>query len=268
MHLQEQHRDLQGLPVAKYHGKWPFVRVLGYQEFCSSMFSLLNLVAHVVGYRRLNNVCQQLNEISKEHGYPYLYLIAVSALFNINTWFWSWMFHMRDTPFTEAMDYLSASSNLFMGCFLCIVRVGGLRRFNDVSAVGFPVALVALAHMFYMLFVKFDYGWNMTVCLTCGIGQACVWMVWVIYVTHPIRWHFIFFFVGMHGIMLLEVLDFPPIMWGLVDTHSLWHLLTPPFVLLWYSFFEHDARHNAERHLCVVLSPDHLGRNKGDNKDD
>jgi hypothetical protein len=54
------------------------------------------------------------------------------------------------------------------------------------------------------------------VCLICPEDQPNVFVgdddlyagglqVWVIYVTHPIRWHFIFFFVGMHGIMLLEV---------------------------------------------------------------
>lgn len=33
--------------------------------------------------------------------------------------------------------------------------------------------------------------------------------------------------------VLLELLDFPPLLW-VVDAHSLWHLSTVPLPLLWY----------------------------------
>mmetsp|Transcript_39032 Transcript_39032/g.84923 ORF Transcript_39032/g.84923 Transcript_39032/m.84923 type:complete len:359 (-) Transcript_39032:258-1334(-) len=267
MHLQEEHRSMQGLSPVKYYGKWPFVRAFGHQEICSSMFSLLNLAAHLYGYMRLRKVCLGLSEHAR---YPYFYLLTISAVLNINSWFWSWLFHMRDTPLTERLDYLSASTNIFNGVFLCVVRVAGLQRDREVAAVAAVVALVTLGHMYYMLFVKFDYGWNMQICLLAGVGQACLWMVWVLYVVHPIRSSFILFFIAMHTLMLLEVLDFSPVLWGLVDAHSLWHLLTPPWVLLWYSFFEHDARYNASRHLCVVLAPDHFTgkKSKEEDKDD
>ena len=36
-----------------------------------------------------------------------------------------------------------------------------------------------------------------------------------------------------------------------------------------HSFFEHDARYNATRHLCVVLAPDHfIGKKKDDDEKD
>lgn len=41
------------------------------------------------------------------------------------------------------------------------------------------------------------------------------------------RWMFVVFVVGMHACMLLEVLDFPPLL-GLLDAHALWHAATPP----------------------------------------
>ena len=33
--------------------------------------------------------------------------------------------------------------------------------------------------------------------------------------------------------VLLELLDFPPLLW-VVDAHALWHLSTVPLPLLWY----------------------------------
>ena len=47
------------------------------------------------------------------------------------------------------------------------------------------------------------------------------------------RWTWVAFVVGMHVCMLLEVMDFPPL-FGLVETHALWHATTPPFVFVWY----------------------------------
>lgn len=40
--------------------------------------------------------------------------------------------------------------------------------------------------------------------------------------------------------MLLEVLDFPPIL-GVLDAHSLWHAATAPLAYLFYSFIECDT---------------------------
>lgn len=40
--------------------------------------------------------------------------------------------------------------------------------------------------------------------------------------------------------MLLEVLDFPPLL-GILDAHSLWHAATAPLAYLFYSFVEGDT---------------------------
>ena len=43
--------------------------------------------------------------------------------------------------------------------------------------------------------------------------------------------------------VMLELLDFPPILW-LVDAHALWHLSTVPIPLLWY-------RYETDNSLCI-----------------
>ena len=40
----------------------------------------------------------------------------------LNCWFWSCVFHTRDTPFTEKMDYFSAFSAVLFSFYAMIVR--------------------------------------------------------------------------------------------------------------------------------------------------
>ncbi len=41
--------------------------------------------------------------------------------------------------------------------------------------------------------------------------------------------------------VLLELLDFPPLLWTF-DSHALWHASTAPVHFLWYSFLIEDGR--------------------------
>lgn len=43
------------------------------------------------------------------------------------------------------------------------------------------------SHIAYMLQVKFDYGWNMTLCLAAGITQSVAWVWWCARNCHPAR---------------------------------------------------------------------------------
>jgi hypothetical protein len=50
MHQVVAARLRRGAPVQQYHGKWPFVRVLGVQEPASVLFSLANLAGYLIGF--------------------------------------------------------------------------------------------------------------------------------------------------------------------------------------------------------------------------
>lgn len=83
-----------GSKIHQYHGKWPFVRILGIQEPASVIFSLFNGYYHYKGLKKYLKV-QGINQ----HNYrSILFWYGTSA---VNVWFWSAVFHTRDFPFTE-----------------------------------------------------------------------------------------------------------------------------------------------------------------------
>ena len=81
------------LPVQQFHGKWPFIRILGVQEPASAFFSILNLLPHVYMLRKI------IRTIPSD---TITYRVWVGyALVSINTWIWSTVFHTRDWDLTE-----------------------------------------------------------------------------------------------------------------------------------------------------------------------
>ena len=81
------------LPVQQFHGKWPFIRILGVQEPASAFFSISNLLPHVYMLRKI------IRTIPSD---TITYRVWVGyALVSINTWIWSTVFHTRDWDLTE-----------------------------------------------------------------------------------------------------------------------------------------------------------------------
>lgn len=251
-------------PVIKYFGKWPFIRVLGMQELASVFFSLLNLAAHAHCLHRLLAMHTSLTAAAPSGGssgsplranggnagaaagttaggYPYLWAWVLYACASMNAWIWSSVFHNRDTPVTERLDYLVGANVLVAVSLLTtLVRVGGLATAPRAGAAAAVVALGLLCHYHYMLYVKFDYSYNMALCISLGVAQGLTWLVWVTRVRHPGRRHMYLFLAAVHVAMLLEVLDFPPL-GRLVDAHALWHAATVPLTYVWYAFVGADA---------------------------
>ena len=210
MHAHHGARSARGLPALKYRGKWPFSRALGLQEAFSSAASVANLLAHVLARRRWTPAERAAE---REGGYAAVWYAY--TLTQANLWVWSALFHARDTPRTEALDYLSAAAGVLV-CAACVwVRVAELRGARQ--ALPFAAAAAAwTAHARYMLYVRFDYGWSVRFCIAVGLAQSLAMVGWAYLRRHPARATLAGFLIVLHVAMLLEILDFPPL-FGLVD---------------------------------------------------
>ncbi|EHB12028.1 Post-GPI attachment to proteins factor 3 [Heterocephalus glaber] len=92
LYLQEGHR------VPQFHGKWPFFRFLFFQEPASAVASFLNGLAGLV------MLCHYRTSVPASS--PMYHTCVAFAWVSLNAWFWSTVFHTRDTELTEGLSLL------------------------------------------------------------------------------------------------------------------------------------------------------------------
>ncbi|RKP07945.1 Per1-like-domain-containing protein [Thamnocephalis sphaerospora] len=237
-HCQIQVTDQRlafGEPVLKYHGKWPLVRILGAQEPAAVLFSVWNGYAHWKNRAVLAN-----------HVHPHYYLRPVLlgyAITGINTWLWSAVFHVRDTPFTEKLDYFSAGFGILYGFYLAVCRVFGVQRPRRQRLLLLGCVALFGVHIIYMCArSQFDYGHHQLVCAVVGVAHNLLWCGWALRHcrTRPYAWQVIALVVCVSSTLLLGLLNQQPLGWYL-DAHALWHAATAPLVFWWYRFLLADC---------------------------
>ncbi|KAK4454660.1 Per1-like-domain-containing protein [Podospora aff. communis PSN243] len=227
--------------VEQFHGKWPFVRVLGMQEPMSVLFSAGNFLAHYDGLH--NKILAKIPAT-----YPLRRFYVMLAYVSMAAWVFSVIFHVRDFPVTEQLDYFGAGASVLYGMFYTPVRVFRLDRSSKAGVLRawavFCIVLYCM-HVAYLKLWTWDYTYNMTANVACGVVQNALWswfsfhryrksgMMWAV-------WPGIVVALVLCA-MSLELLDFPPI-WGALDAHSLWHLGTIAPTILFYNFLVRDAQ--------------------------
>jgi len=232
--------EKDGGNVPQFYGKWPFVRVLGVQEPASAVFSVLNLLSHVamLMYFRAR----------VPSAAPLFLVWHFYSLSNVNAWLWSTVFHVRDTNFTEMMDYFSAIFMVLTSLFAVCVRVPAAQHRRRVGCCAGAVLLCFfIYHVHYLAFVSFDYNYNMKANVIAGLLNAAGWVWWSWRVRKRQRyvWKAVVSIVWLSTMLLLELLDFPPLGWTL-DAHSLWHLGTILIPVLWYRFLVADCLYEVD----------------------
>lgn len=231
-----------GQGVVQFHGKWPFFRFFGIQELASVIFSMANFVPHYKGYVMLKN----LNKRKPNSLIPYYIGFAFVGM---NSWVWSSVFHTRDFPVTEKLDYFSAGLSVLYGFFFATVRIFRLDKPSNKSirlVLTVICTALYLAHVSYLSFIKFDYGYNMMANVIVGALQLIMWSVYSFSQFAKTRqlWSLMPFglCVTISAAMGLELFDFPPYMF-MVDAHSLWHAATVVPCFLWYTWMRKDLQY-------------------------
>jgi len=219
--------------VPQFHGKWPFVRVFGIQEPASTIFSILNLCSNLY---MLNWFIKTVPSTTQMFSVWVLYSLTA-----VNAWIWSTVFHTRDTHFTEMMDYFCAFSTVLFSLLVVCLRVVGTNNARTVLVSALCAAFFS-HHIYSMAFIRFDYGYNMKVNVVVGAVNGICWLAWAYthYGDGPHVKKGVGAILVLTGSVLLELLDFPPLMWT-IDSHALWHLATAPLPLLWYQFAAGDC---------------------------
>ena len=228
------------LSIPQFYGKWPFLRLAGIQEPASVLFSILNGVTVWIGFKRF------YAEVPRSA--PMYNLVVFQFFLAENAWFWSVVYHCRDLPLTEKMDYFCATSIVLCSLYVCIYRYAielPHKSRKYVCWITFHVVVIVyFGHISYLSFVKFDYGYNMLFNVICGLSSCFLAILFWIFRRHTLHYAWKFPVVGILSCILLvfEVFDFPPWLW-MVDAHSIWHLSTVPLPLLLYSFVVDDQLH-------------------------
>ncbi|KAI0668401.1 Per1-like protein [Trametes maxima] len=263
MHLITDRATQHGAPIQQYYGKWPFWRFAGMQEPASVLFSVFNFVAHAGGARKL--------QARVADGHPMKRYYLLFAFVSMNAWIWSSVFHTRDLPSTEKLDYFSAALAILYALYYTVVRLFHIYpvQRNRITASqpssSKSIILVAwtvvctcafLSHISYLtLLPRFDYTYNMVFNLVIGLAHNILWLTYSL----PSRFSIVRRYAGRPkfyrpdhaakpaifallttAATALELFDFPP--WGgIIDAHSLWHLATAPIAVFWYDFLVEDA---------------------------
>lgn len=230
--------------VEKYFGKWPFVKIGPIQEPASVLMSVINMLANAYCLKRLLGTFREKGHTVHQFKNT---LWMIHFVLATHAWIWSSVFHSRDVLATERLDYFSAGGLMVFDMYLSCCRVLSLS--SAAFRILFALALIVgyARHMYVMHFVKFDYGYHVGMCVGAGVIQSIAWILWLFCKQegreHPGKKFLALFVAAVNAAVLLEVLDFPPLL-DTVDAHALWHLATIPLTFLFYEFVARDVQMN------------------------
>ncbi|KAH9415496.1 Post-GPI attachment to proteins factor 3 [Dermatophagoides pteronyssinus] len=224
--------------VPQFYGKWTFYRLYGIQEPASFIFSIGNLATNLYCWKDYRIFGEYSND-------PFYNLWRIQAFISMNAWFWSMVFHARETPLTEKLDYFSAY--LIVIYLLYTITIKMITEMFDLKVKKIQISLAIPFIGFYIfhlirMYQRFDYGYNMKINIMTGITSTILWLVWC-FINRFHRKHIRKCFLSLAFVnicLVLELFDFAPIFYTF-DAHSIWHFATAFFPFFWYSFLKDEA---------------------------
>lgn len=267
-HWRQQHDQ----PMVKFYGKWPFIRWLGMQEFFLAVFSFANFY---VNWLAVRPVLRQVHKNDKSHIAPEYARILRQFLYLILGLMVGWLlltiFHIRDVPVTETLDYFGAFAIVLLNFNAIGYRLLGVFHWSSVARAAWHLSLI-IVYVFHCtkLYLHWDYGYNTQVNLVFGLLALAMWVIHSLLVKRafaadaagyanllqlmPFETALLnklrvvglaksqllpYLPIFLNGVMMLglsfELRDRPPWL-QMIDAHAMWHFFTiwPP--LLWYDW--------------------------------
>ncbi|RKP29981.1 Per1-domain-containing protein [Metschnikowia bicuspidata] len=277
-------RRANGEDMCQFHGKWPFLRVLGIQELASAVFSIANFFPHLQGFKQAGEALRTAPKTKYNVIKGPMRTIQFVLLVTMCAWVFSTIYHIRDFLITEQLDYYFAGLTVLAGFYGIGHRYFRLylpsRR--HYLLLFLSMCVLAYAGHVYRLVSDWLYTYNMTANIVVGVLQNILWCLTCyslytkyyeldrlgisydtqkhlgytngtrmilgsfycqsakLYSLYPLA----ICFVVVLGISL-ELSDFPPVFFELVDTHSLWHFVTAISSYMgWYKWMIWDISEN------------------------
>lgn len=285
-------RKAKGEEIYQFHGKWPFLRVFGIQELASAVFSIANFFPHYIGFWEVSKTIVNLPSEKYNALKRPLRNVQFVAFVTMCAWIFSTIYHVRDFLITERLDYYFAGLTVLSGFYGIGYRYLRLYLPTRRLYLFLFTALCILSYCGHVYYLVSDwlYTYNMRANIAVGILQNVFWALtcYSLYYryyamesnneNYDLKKHlqytqgstlilgdfynrsaklFSLYPLAICSIVLLgislEIFDFPPIFYDLVDAHSLWHLVTAvPSYMGWYKWMIWDICENVWADLLPV----------------
>lgn len=148
------------LTVCYLYFQWPFIKFLGLQEPASVIFSICNLLTHIYLLKKFRA------EVRPDS--PCYKLWHILTIASINGWIWSTIFHARDFPITEFLDYTSAYLIVITALYCFSIRI--CYKMNIFLKLFITILFSAfyIQYFSYLAVGSFSYSFNMKTNIITG----------------------------------------------------------------------------------------------------
>lgn len=166
-----QRRMKQGDPFLQFHGKWPFKRLFGVQELFSTLFSIGNFLPHYRGYRMLQTLLQKAQRGGNKGQTVLLQNYIYVTIAGMIAWTASTIFHLRDRPLTEKMDYFWAGGTVISAFHAISIRVTRMDKRPQLAKIFTWIIGGIFSLHVLRLAIQWSYTYNMRFNVAFGILQ-------------------------------------------------------------------------------------------------
>lgn len=248
-------RIQRGEEILQFHGKWPFRKIWGFQEFFASIFSIGNFVSQYRGYKMIRR------RMERQKAQPDMFydMLLQSYLFvsmmGMMAWLSSTVFHFRDLLITEKFDYFFAGGTVLTAFHAILNRViyKKLHKNNEfkymvMQLVRYTTLTIFTCHIL-RLYIDWSYTYNMRFNICFGVLQYLILIYVAIdnhyeivtptakgkYKNDTFRLVHLPIILVLFTAMAMSLELFDNFSTHLqIDSHATWHLLT--IVPGWYLF--------------------------------
>lgn len=260
--LVTKERKENGQEIYQFHGKWPFIRVFGIQELFSTIFSIGNFIPNYGGFKLLwkHYQVEKRRGDSEYANLYYTYLLV--SIVSMCAWFFSTIFHLKDTWDRERLDYFFAGMTVLIGLYAVCIRFFGLYKSKNEFKRRLLAGVCIFMYVFHVSYLlrDWDYTYNMEANVIIGLIQNVLWVYMSCKQFQKVRntnlsvieciyrpeynWTLtpVLLVLCVLCGMSFELFDFPPI-FELLDAHALWHFCTIWPVIWWYPYMIKDIEY-------------------------